>query len=77
MTNFATEPLDLTESDIESFSVKQLVAHMVKNTTIIKRPFVIRGEKIYIGFDKDQVYTLIPKEVRQKQRNEFRYVSKT
>ena len=69
--------LDLTESDIESFSVKQLVALMVKNPSIIKRPFVIRGEKLYIGYDKDQVYTLMPKEVRQKQRSEFHYVSKT
>lgn len=69
--------LNLTESDIDSFSVKQLVALMVKNPSIIKRPFVIRGEKLYIGYDKDQVYTLMPKEVRQKQRSEFRYVSKT
>lgn len=69
--------LNLTESDIDSFSVKQLVALMVKNPSIIKRPFVIRGEKLYIGFDKNQVYTLIPKDVRHKQRNQFLYVSKT
>ncbi|MGX7302685.1 Spx/MgsR family RNA polymerase-binding regulatory protein [Enterococcus gilvus] len=69
--------LNLTESDIEPLSVKQLVALMVKNPSLIKRPFVIRGEKLYIGYDKDQVYTLIPKDVRYKKRNEFRYVSKT
>ena len=35
--------LNLTESDIESFSVKQLVALMVKNPSIIKRPLVINA----------------------------------
>lgn len=63
--------LKLTDRDIETLSIKELGILMVENPSLIKKPIVIRGEKIIVGYDKTQVYTLIPKEIRSRQRKKL------
>lgn len=61
----------LTEKEIDAFTVKELAALMVKYPVLIKKPIVIRGDKLVIGYNKTLVYTLIPKDLRFRQRMEI------
>lgn len=63
--------LNLTEKEIDSFTVKELATLMTKHPILIKKPIVIRGNKLFIGYNKTQVHTLIPKNIRLNQRMEF------
>jgi len=62
----AMKDMNLDEDSVDSLSVKELVRLMVKNPRLIRKPFAIKGKKMIVGYGKDQVQTLIPKERRLK-----------
>lgn len=69
--------LGLNPSDLDSLTVKEVVKMMKKNPSLIRKPIVIRNKKLFIGYDKTQVRTLIPKEVRLQKRKDYYSFQKT
>ena len=58
--------LNLDIDYINALTVKELVNLMIKNPTLIRKPFSIKRNKIIVGFGVNQIQTLIPRDRRYK-----------
>ena len=50
--------------DVEDLSVKELVNIIQKNPSILKRPIMINEKSFVVGYDDDEITTLVPAKLR-------------
>ena len=62
----ATKSKIIKESgvDIDSMSVKELIAFIKENPSILKRPIMVDDRKIQVGYNPDEIRVFIPRAQR-------------
>lgn len=50
--------------DVDDLSVKELVDIIQKNPSILKRPIMINESSFVVGYDDDEITTLVPAKLR-------------
>lgn len=50
--------------DIDSMTVPELIAFIRKNPTCLKRPIIVNDRTIQVGYNKEEIRTFIPRELR-------------
>ena len=50
--------------DLEDLSLKELVEIIQKNPSILKRPIMIDEKSFVVGYDDDEITTLVPAKLR-------------
>lgn len=49
---------------LDDFSIKELVELIQKNPSILKRPIMISEKSFVVGYDDDEITTLVPPQLR-------------
>ena len=52
------------KKDINDLSLNELVELIQKNPSILKRPILISKQNLVVGYDSDEITTMIPSELR-------------
>jgi len=50
--------------DVEKMTVPQLIAFIRDNPTVLKRPIIVNDSTIQVGYNKEEIRTFIPRELR-------------
>lgn len=50
--------------DVNEMSIKDLVAFVQKNPSVLKRPIIISDKSIVVGYDDDEITSFVPKDAR-------------
>ncbi|HHW79409.1 MAG TPA: transcriptional regulator Spx [Acholeplasmataceae bacterium] len=51
--------------DIEDMKMSELKAFIIKNPSVLKRPIIIEGEKMQVGYNEEEIRVFIPKRLRE------------
>ncbi len=51
--------------DLEEMSMKELVQFIIDNPSVLRRPIIIEGNKMQVGYNEDEIRTFIPKRLRE------------
>ena len=46
--------------DIDSMTVKQLIAFIKENPSVLKRPIIVDDHRIQVGYNPDEIRSFIP-----------------
>lgn len=73
LTEFGTDEIISTRSkvyeklalDFNELSLSELVAIIVKYPSLLRRPIITDGKKLQIGYNEEDIYQFIPREVRK------------
>lgn len=52
------------KKDIDDFSINELVELIQKNPSILKRPIMISKQNLVVGYDSDEITSMMPVELR-------------
>lgn len=52
--------------DVETMSIKDLVAFIRKNPSVLKRPIMVDNRRIQVGYNSEEIMTFIPRERREE-----------
>ncbi|WP_302828233.1 transcriptional regulator Spx [Enterococcus raffinosus] len=63
--------------DFEELSFNQLLVLLNQYTKLVKRPIIYDDKKIQIGFNEEEIRTLLPQEIKQRTRNYLYKVNTT
>lgn len=50
--------------DLNKMTIKQLVAFILENPTVLKRPIIIDDKRMVVGYNPDEIETFIPEAKR-------------
>ena len=53
------------DKDVEDMSIKELATFVQQNPSVLKRPIIINDKSFVVGYDDDEITTLIPAEARK------------
>ncbi|MFA6739379.1 MAG: transcriptional regulator Spx [Bacilli bacterium] len=53
--------------DVDSMSVRELIAFIRQNPTILKRPIIVNDRLIQVGYNEEEIRVFIPPELRKLQ----------
>lgn len=62
---------DNLSSDLDELSLNQLICMVNKNPSLLKRPLILDGLKLQIGFNEDQIRKFLPKDFRVVEKEIF------
>lgn len=51
--------------DLEEMSMKELVQFIIDNPSVLRRPIILEGNKMQVGYNEDEIRTFIPKRLRE------------
>ena len=51
--------------DIDEMSMKELMEFIIDNPSVLRRPIIIEGTKMQVGYNEDEIRTFIPKRLRE------------
>lgn len=51
--------------DIEELSIKELVAFIQKNPSVLKRPIILNERSFLVGYDEEEIGVFVPPELRK------------
>ncbi len=51
--------------DLEEMSMKALVQFIIDNPSVLRRPIILEGNKMQVGYNEDEIRTFIPKRLRE------------
>ena len=51
--------------DLEEMSMKDLVQFIIDNPSVLRRPIILEGNKMQVGYNEDEIRTFIPKRLRE------------
>ena len=51
--------------DIEELSLRELVAFIQKNPSILKRPIILNERNFLVGYDEEEIGAFVPPELRK------------
>jgi regulatory protein spx len=51
--------------DIEDMKVSELKSFIIKNPSVLKRPIMIDGDKLQVGYNDEEIRVFIPKRLRE------------
>ena len=57
--------------DIDSMTTNELIDFIIKNPSVLKRPIIINERHMQIGYDKEEIDTFIPPELRNTDFSNF------
>lgn len=67
--------------DFEAMSINQLADYIIDHPTMLRRPIIIEGKKLLVGYNEDEIRMFFPKELRKMimesnvdQTDEMRFV---
>ena len=52
------------DKDIEDYSMKELVTLIQENPSILKRPILLSEKSLVVGYDDDEITTMMPAQLR-------------
>lgn len=52
------------KKNIDDYSMKELVTLIQKNPSILKRPIMLSKKSLVVGYDDDEITTMMPSELR-------------
>lgn len=52
------------QKDIDDYSMKELVALIQENPSILKRPILLSEKSLVVGYDDDEITTMMPAQLR-------------
>lgn len=50
--------------NLEELSLKELVDFIQKNPSVMKRPIIVNEKSFVVGYDEDEITTLVPPQLR-------------
>lgn len=51
--------------DIDEMSMRELTDFIIANPSVLRRPIIIDGDKMQVGYNEDEIRTFIPKRLRE------------
>jgi len=54
--------------DLDSMSISELIAFIQENPSAMKRPIIIEGNKLQIGYNEEEIRMFIPRKLRNLAR---------
>ena len=51
--------------DIEEMTMRELTDFIIANPSVLRRPIIIDGNKMQVGYNEDEIRTFIPKRLRE------------
>ena len=51
--------------DIDEMSMRELTDFIIENPSVLRRPIIIEGDKMQVGYNEDEIRTFIPKRLRE------------
>ncbi|TVP94787.1 MAG: Spx/MgsR family RNA polymerase-binding regulatory protein [Acholeplasmatales bacterium] len=51
--------------DIDEMSMRELTDFIITNPSVLRRPIIIEGNKMQVGYNEDEIRTFIPKRLRE------------
>jgi regulatory protein spx len=54
--------------DLDSMSISELIAFIQDNPSAMKRPIIIEGNKLQIGYNEEEIRMFIPRKLRNLAR---------
>ena len=51
--------------DVEDMKISELKAFILENPSVLKRPIIIEGEKMQVGYNDEEIRVFIPKRLRE------------
>lgn len=51
----------------DSMSIKELVAFIIDNPSVLKRPIIINENELQVGYNNEDITIFLPKELRNKE----------
>lgn len=51
--------------DIEEMTMRELTDFIITNPSVLRRPIIIEGNKMQVGYNEDEIRTFIPKRLRE------------
>lgn len=52
--------------DVDDMTTQELIHFIQNNPSILKRPIIIEGHKLQIGYNEEDIRVFIPRELRNK-----------
>ena len=49
-----------SDLDFDSMKLSELIAFIIKNPTVIKRPIIVDDRRIQVGYDEEEIRSFIP-----------------
>lgn len=54
----------INKCDLEDLSFNELISYIQMNPMILKRPIMTNGKQLIVGWDEDEITTLLPRHMR-------------
>lgn len=51
--------------DVEDMKISELKAFIINNPSVLKRPIIIEGNKLQVGYNDEEIRVFIPKRLRE------------
>lgn len=51
--------------DIEDMKMSELKKFIIDNPSVLKRPIIVEGEKLQVGYNEEEIRVFIPKRLRE------------
>ena len=68
--------------NIDDMTISEVIDFIIENPTILKRPIIVRGEEIQVGYNDDDISLFLPEELRHldcdfcaKRNEECKYIT--
>lgn len=68
--------------NIDDMTISEVIDFIIENPTILKRPIIVRGEEIQVGYNDDDISLFLPEELRHldcdfcpKKNEECKYIT--
>ena len=62
--NGTEDIISVRSKDIEDYSMKELVTLIQENPSILKRPILLSEKSLVVGYDDDEITTMMPAQLR-------------